>query len=498
MPTTAPLPLYLTASIRKLEARYLPDAQPSLMERAGTAAADVAWNMLHGRPGRVLVAAGPGNNGGDGFVLARRLKARNCDVVVAFAGEVEKLTADAAQAITDWGAAGGDVVTELPHGTFDLAVDALFGIGLSRPLEGRNRGWVEFLNSLSCPILALDVPSGLDADTGRVWGEAVQAQHTATFIAAKPGLYTLDGPDHAGSISIHTLGLEVTESAEPDGYSVRPPLFAKSLRPRPKNSHKGMNGSAGILAGAPGMVGAALLAGRATMLLGAGRVYLGLLDGSGPTLDPLYPELMMRRPESLFDFGLCTCLAAGPGMGQSERAAELLSHAITVPHPLVLDADALNLLALDPILSRHVVDRRAPTILTPHPAEASRLLACTVEDIEDNRITAAQEITRRWRAFTVLKGCGSVLTAPGNRWWINTSGNPGLASAGMGDVLSGILLALLAQDWDTEHAVLAAVHLHGQAAEACAARQQGPIGLTGLELAHSARQLLNHWITAHA
>lgn len=495
---TESLPLYHTTDIRKVEAHFLPSAEPSLMERAGAAAAEEAWAMLGGQPGRVLVAAGPGNNGGDGFVVARRLKERGCEVTAAFVGKVEQLPADAAQAITDWGNSGGDVETGWPEGEFDLAVDALFGIGLSRPLEGVFRAWVDHLNALSCPVLALDIPSGLDADTGRVWGRAVRARHTATFIAAKPGLLTLEGPDHVGKLSIHDLGLDVASVCAPEGKSLSTAHFSQQLHPRPKNSHKGMNGSAGVLGGAAGMVGAALLAGRAALALGAGRVFVGLLDGSGMPVDPAQPELMLRRAESVLEPGLCSALAVGPGLGQSEAAHLLLARAISLPVPVLLDADALNLIARDPGLGRRVAERRHATLLTPHPAEAARLLGCDLDEIQKDRIRAALELARRFHAHAVLKGCGSILASPEEHWWINTTGNPGMACAGMGDVLSGMALALLAQGWRAEPALQAAVYLHGAAGDACVAAGQGPVGLAAGELIPSARRLLNDWMSPRA
>ncbi|MDD5297565.1 MAG: NAD(P)H-hydrate dehydratase [Rhodocyclaceae bacterium] len=497
MPFPRAIPLYRTEAIRAVEQHFLPGATPSLMERAGAAAAEVALTLLQVHPGPVLVAAGPGNNGGDGFVLARRLRAAGHEVVVAFAGDAGSLPADAAQAITDWGAAGGDVLTELPDENSALAVDALFGIGLSRPLEGKYGEWIDRLNGLHCPILALDTPSGLDADTGRVWGKAVRATHTATFIAAKPGLYTLEGPDHAGVASIHDLGLDASAIRPAEGLTVTPTQFLAELRPRPKNSHKGTNGSAGILGGAQGMPGAALLAGRAALMLGAGRVFVGFLDATAPSVDPIQPELMIRHAEALLTPGQCTCLAVGPGLGQSEAAAQIVARAASSHLPMVLDADALNLMAHDPALARRVAERRLPALLTPHPAEAARLLSCSTAEVQADRIRAALEIARRFHAYTVLKGCGSVIATPDCRWRLNTNGNPGMASAGMGDVLSGMAVALLSQGWRPEQALLAAVHLHGAAADACVAAGLGPVGLTAGELIPAARRLLNDWIAAH-
>ena len=266
-------PLLRGAELRALETRHA-DVVPPLMERAGRAAADLAKQLIGGSRAPVLVCAGPGNNGGDAFVVARLLAAAGHRIVVAFAGAADKLPADARAALAAWRQAGGSEVRAIPPRRYALAIDGLFGIGLTRPLSGLHAELVDTINAQDCPVLALDVPSGLDAETGRVMGKAVRATHTATFIALKPGLLTLDGPDHCGETSVHTLDLAF---ADGDGTRLTRNLFRPQLTPRTRNSHKGSFGSAGILGGAPGMAGAALLAGRAALQLGAGRVYVGML-----------------------------------------------------------------------------------------------------------------------------------------------------------------------------------------------------------------------------
>jgi len=459
-------PILTVDSLRRVEAAHA-DAAPPLMERAGRAAAALAREMLAGGK-RVLVVAGPGNNGGDARVLARLLETDG-HAVTLLSGE------------NDW-----------PAGEFDLVVDGLFGIGLARPIGGRHAEWIARMNACGAPILALDVPSGLAADTGQVAGPCVRATRTATFIALKPGLLTADGPDVCGAVSLFDLGLAL---AEPDGQVVAPDLFLSCLRPRARNSHKGRFGSVAVIGGAPGMAGAALLAGRAALKLGAGRVFVGLLERLA--LDIAQPELMLREPGEAL--ALASVLAVGPGLGQSVQAGELLARAIDSPLPLVLDADALNLLAQGPVLLRRLAGRTAvspaPTFATPHPAEAARLLGSDVAAVQADRLVAALALAKRLNAFVALKGCGTLVTAPDGRWFINANGNPGLASAGSGDVLTGMLAALLAQGWPPLEALLAAVHLHGAAADACVARGQGPIGLAAGELVEPARALLNGWIT---
>lgn len=492
---TSPQAILRLAALREIESRQH-DAQPPLMERAGQAAATLALQLLDNLTGPSLIVAGPGNNGGDAFVVARLLKLKGITPAVVFCGSAETLPADARAAHDAWIGCGGTILADIPEQTGKpaLVIDGLFGIGLTRPLTGRHALLAERINAFCCPVLALDIPSGLDSETGRVLGTAVRATHTATFIGLKPGLLTLDGPDHCGIVSVHDLDLPIDRA---DGYCVAPGLFAEQLRPRARNSHKGSYGCAGILGGAPGMAGAALLAGRAALKLGAGRVYVGMLASVGGaqgqiTVDLLQPELMLRHPDEIFT--LATALAIGPGLGQSDAALALLRRAIGSPLPLVLDADALNLLAQHPVLARNLSRRTASSLLTPHPAEAARLLGNDIADVQADRVAAARALAERFQAAILLKGCGSIITFPDGRWFINSSGNPGLASAGTGDVLSGMILALLAQGWPAEPALLAAVHLHGAAADACVAAGEGPLGLTAGELIPATRKLLNQWI----
>jgi hydroxyethylthiazole kinase-like uncharacterized protein yjeF len=339
--------------------------------------------------------------------------------------------------------------------------------------------------------LALDLPSGLDADTGRVMGVAVRATHTLSFIGGKPGLYTLDGPDHCGTVSVADLGLSLTDFP---GALLDIDDFRDGLTPRPRNSHKGSNGSLTVIGGAAGMTGAALLAARAGLKLGAGRVFVGLLQAVA--VDPLQPELMLRSPDDAL--AQATAAVVGPGLGASDPALEILRHAIGIEVPLLLDADALNLLATHPVLAARVARRTAPTLLTPHPAEAARLLASSTAAIQTDRVAAALDLARHFRAHVALKGCGTVIAHPDGRWRVNSTGNPGLASGGSGDVLSGMIGALLAQGWPAAAALSAAAHLHGAAADALVAAGDGPIGIAAGELIPVARRLLNRLIAANA
>lgn len=485
-------PLYDLVQLREIEQRH---AAEGLMEKAGLAAAGMARKLLREHEYSVLVLAGPGNNGGDALVAARHLKAAWHQVTVVFTGDRAKLPADAAAAYDAWVAAGGELRTEIPpHGRWQLVIDGLFGIGLSRELDARYCGLIGQVNALGLPVLALDIPSGLCAMTGRVLGAAVKASHTLSFIGLKPGLFTLDGPDHAGEVRLEALGLEIEDSSAAGTLVDQPPALPL---PRKLNSHKGSHGSVGVVGGAQHMAGAAILASRAALLLGAGRVYCGLLASQPFALDTAQAELMLRDAASVP--ALSSVLAVGPGMGVSSAAMATVHEVLAQPQPMVLDADALNLVAIHPELQQRLRERAAgSTVLTPHPGEAARLLGCSNAEVQADRIASALKLAHGYQAAVVLKGCGSIIALPDGRWFVNRSGNPGMASAGMGDTLCGIIAALLAQSMDMEQAVLLGVYLHGAAADALVGRGIGPIGLTAGEVASSARELLNRWVYGKA
>jgi hydroxyethylthiazole kinase-like uncharacterized protein yjeF len=485
-------PIFTNAAIRRIEsaASSRPDPAP-LMQLAGDAAAAHLRAVAPGARS-VLVLAGPGNNGGDAFVVARRMRAWFYRVTLVFTGSARVLGPDARAAHDAWLACGGNMETAWPDtGTWDAVVDGLFGIGLVRALDGEYAGLVGRVNAwrdqARGPVLALDVPSGIHSDTGAVLGCAVRASHTVSFIGLKPGLLTLDGPDHAGEVTVESLGIAPSDAAS--GRLLDATALRGLLAPRPLNFHKGSAGSAGLVGGASGMAGAALIAGRAALRTGAGRVLVGMLDPAR-TVDPLVPELMLRSAEAVLDAD-CDVLAAGPGMGTDARAAVLLGRALDFSGPLVLDADALSLLALDAALAGRCAGRAHPTLITPHPGEAARLLGKPVGDIQADRLGSARALAARYRAEVVLKGNGSVLAAPDGRWSINASGHPGMAAAGMGDALTGLLAGLVAQGALPGPALAAAVWLHGMAGERCMAAAGGPLGVSASELIDHARCLLN-------
>jgi hydroxyethylthiazole kinase-like uncharacterized protein yjeF len=487
-------PIFFSHELRQLEQIALNNGITDLMERAGLAAAQLARELLDGK-GSVLVIAGPGNNGGDALVAARHLKAWWFKVTVVFAGEAAKLPPDAAKAMQAWRVAGGELLDTIPtDGKWYLVIDGLFGIGLARELSGHYLELVRDINAMNLPVLALDVPSGLDSDVGQTFRTAVRASHTLSFIALKPGLFTAYGPDYCGEIHLDTLGIDPAALLPPTGWLLEKNEATSALKPRPRNGHKGLFGSVGILGGAPSMCGAALLAGRAALKLGAGRVYVALLADAAPAVDLSQPELMLCSPEKLFQLDHLSCLAVGPGLGQSPQAVQWLRQALKTELPLVLDADALNLLSIHDDLRELTKNRKGSTILTPHPAEAARLLSNTTHDIQQERVTFAVMLAKRFNSLVVLKGAGSICATPKGEWFINPTGNPGMSSAGMGDVLSGVIAALIAQRLTPQSALLLAVYLHGAAADDLAKRGIGPIGLTATEVTEEARTLINSWI----
>jgi hydroxyethylthiazole kinase-like uncharacterized protein yjeF len=396
--------------------------------------------------------------------------------------------------ITDGLLLGGD----MPRG---VIVDALFGIGLTRPLDAQAQAWITWANAQPVARLAIDVPSGLNGDTGAAQDVCLQATHTLTFIADKPGLHTRSGSDVAGTIEVDDLQLSAFVGATADGMGH---LIAKAdcpslFRARRNDTHKGSYGTLAVLAGAPGMTGAALLASRAALLTGAGKIFVALADTLPLSLpcDPVHPELMVRDATGVLDtadaLGVDTWVA-GCGLGTTDAAKAWLTRLLQerpAAH-VVLDADALTLLGSDTGLQGHFMQRTGIKVLTPHPLEASRLLGTDTHSVQADRIAAARAIASRYGAWVVLKGAGTVVSSPSGAWRINTSGNPGLATAGTGDVLSGMLGALLAQGLPADEAIPGGVWLHGAAADRLVEQGTGPIGLSASEVAQAARWIRNH------
>jgi hydroxyethylthiazole kinase-like uncharacterized protein yjeF len=494
-------PLLEPRELARVEERARAEIPESLMRRAGRATAGLARRMAADTGSTIVVVAGPGNNGGDAWVAAAALRETFHRVTVFDVTGAEPRAAEARDARAAFVRLGGEVAREWPRAARPaLVVDGLLGVGLARDVDAAFAEAIARMNGAGAPVLAIDVPSGLDAATGRVRGIAVNATRTLTFIAGKPGLYTLDGPDHCGVVECDPLGCEALVAAEAHGMLIDASTVAPWLAPRARNTHKGTYGSVGIVGGNRGMVGAALLAGRAALLAGAGKVRLGLLSPDAPAADALRPELMLGTVDDAMRMDV---LVGGPGAGRSPSATSVSMFERTVmpalvaaQKPLVLDADGLNTLAYNNALAHDVSRRAAPTILTPHPAEAARLLDRSTADVQADRLGAALDLARRFKASVVLKGAGSICAFRDGTWSVNATGNPGLASAGNGDVLAGIVGALLAQGLEPARALQYAVCLHGAAGDACVARGIGPVGLTASEVALEARNVINAWTAA--
>ena len=488
--------LYSVAQVRAIEQAAFALVPPNtLMQRAGRAVANAALLMLSANDKQpVLVAAGPGNNGGDALEAASLLAQAGHQVAVVLLADPLALPADAQAALARARSSRIDFInlqSACSNRHWSLVLDGLFGIGLTRPLQGSYQQLVTFINALPCPVLAIDIPSGLNADTGAIVGPdgiAVVASKTLTFIANKPGLHTAHGRDCAGVVEVNDLQIVEHLFGKPFCELNSPSLFAAAVRPRTHASHKGSYGDVAVIGGAEGMAGAVILSARMAAYAGAGRVFAGFV-GPAVSYDSMQPELMCRSASAIdMSHG---ALVLGPGMGTSRAANDLLSKALASTLPLVLDADALNLLAAEPALQVKLAARHAPALLTPHPLEAARLLACSAENIQADRLQAAATLAKKLQAVVILKGSGSVIAHPDGRLVINSTGNPALATAGSGDVLAGLCGALLAQHWSLWEAALAAPYLHGAAADELVAHGTGPAGLTAGELLPFIRAGLN-------
>ncbi|HEY6511726.1 MAG TPA: NAD(P)H-hydrate dehydratase [Burkholderiaceae bacterium] len=473
LPSAHSRPLHLASACREIERQAAAALPPhTLMARAGEAVARLALAVApHART--IELWCGPGNNGGDGFVAATWLRARGKDASLVLVGDPERAPDDARHAWQQARAAGVPVASGMPDRVqADLAIDALLGIGVNRALDGALAAAVNRLNDGRCPLLAVDLPSGLSSDSGVVQGVAVRAAHTLALLALKPGLFTAHGRDHAGRVWFDDLGVTATASAiELAGCDAARTLSAARLHAQ----HKGSFGDAVVIGGASGMVGAAVLAARAALAAGAGRVYLGLLAAhEAAWFEPAHPELMSRTmaqllvPAALDDATVvCGC---GGGTAVREVLPTVLHHA----RRLVLDADGLNAVAGDAGLARALRARAArnlATVLTPHPLEAARLCDTGSHDVQADRLQAAQRLAEALQCTVLLKGSGSIVATAGHTTSINPTGDARLGTAGSGDVLAGWIGGLWAA-----HAATASGHTAAQASawQHGAAVEHGP------------------------
>ena len=436
-----------------------------LMRRAGH---DIAERLCRELPekGTVTILCGTGNNGGDGFTAAQFLRERGHSVTCVMVGAEQPKAELALAAYHAWKNSGGTVVREpelVAHA--DIVVDAMLGIGGTGALRGEILDATIWYNVQTSLKVSVDVPTGLNAETGN-WNGRIpgcKSDMTIALLSAHAGLFMNAGRDAAGHVCLSELDVSIPLAQQ---GLIDEADFGHLLEPRPHFSHKGTWGTLAVVGGDDGKIGAALLASRAGLRLGAGRVIAEFLSGNAPAVDPVCPELMVAAgPLALRDF---SAVVIGPGMGTGEKSLKRLREAIQCTEtPLIIDADGLTLLAEHPELQDLLLERRAATILTPHPGEAARLLREKTEEIQSNRVFWARELALQTGAMIVLKGTGTVVCLRSGRAWINPTGSSALATAGSGDVLSGMIGAFIAQGFDLCTAALGAVWLHGAAAQAC-------------------------------
>lgn len=452
--------LHDLAATRQLEHQAQHALPPhTLMARAGLAVAKLALAIApHAQ--RIWVAAGPGNNGGDGLEAAIHLQRWGKQPVVSWLGTPEQAPEDTK---TSWlnAMSAGVPFVDTPPENFDLCIDALLGIGSQlREPAGRMADWIAHINSHGAPVLAVDVPTGLQADTGASCAIHVKANHTLSLLTLKPGLFTGHGRDLAGCVWLDDLQHGQASTVVPSAWlGGRPTTVVRAHA-----SHKGSYGDVVVVGGAKGMTGAALLAGSAALHGGAGRVFVSLLDDRAMPLDPSQPELMFRALETLALDGMSVVCGCGGGTDIAAHLPGLLNAAAS----LVLDADALNTIAGSAPLQTLLCSRgqqQRTTVLTPHPLEAARLLACSTAELQANRLGCAQQLAQRFTCTVVLKGSGTVIAQADRAPVINPTGNAKLATGGTGDVLAGLIGARLAQGLGGFDAACQAVYQHGQVAD---------------------------------
>jgi NAD(P)H-hydrate epimerase len=477
--------LWTVAQVRALDRAAIEGgvAGIELMERAARAALD-ALRRRWPQARRLCVLCGPGNNGGDGFMLAALARAAGLEAVVVATHEAS--AGDAAGARERFLREGGvasAAASALPDG--EVYVDALFGSGLNRAPDGHAATLIEALNAQSKPVLALDVPSGLAADTGVAFEPCVRATATVCFVGWKRGLFTAQGPDRCGERSLSTLDIPAYAFASMVADATL--LVPEALPARPRDSHKGRYGHVLAIGGDLGAGGAVRMCAEAAARVGAGLVSVATREANvGPILGAR-PELMphgVHVPRNLDPLlARANVVAIGPGLGQDEWGRGLWQAALEAGKPTVLDADGLNLLAATP--------RALPQacVLTPHPGEAARLLGGSTDGVQADRFAAARALAQRFRSVVVLKGAGSAIADPGGRMAVCPWGNPGMASGGMGDVLTGVIAGLLAQGLSAWDAACLGTGVHARAGDLAA--RAGERGMLATDLFAYVRALVN-------
>jgi NAD(P)H-hydrate epimerase len=490
--STLPVDIYSVATVREIDRAAIEDADISgytLMSRAGAAAVSEARSRFPDAQ-RWQVVCGAGNNAGDGYVVARL--AANEGIVVSVSALVDPaaLKGDAATSYADFAAAGG-VVTPWSgqlDSAAELIIDGLLGSGLERDVEGEFALAVAAINSHAAGVVALDIPTGIHGDTGRVMGFAVRADVTVTFVGLKAGLYLRDGPDYCGAVEFAGIGVPAScrQGREAEFRRIDDDHMQRTLPPRRRSSHKGDFGHVLIVGGGPGMPGAVRLCGEAALRAGAGIVTIATDASQAATMVATRPELMAHGVAAADDLPRllekADVVAFGPGLGRSDWAASLVALLKQDERPSVWDADALNWLAESPEFCGH-------RIITPHPGEAGRLLGCTTSEVQADRRKALMDLRGRYGGVAVLKGSGTLVSSASGVPWLCAAGNPGMAGPGMGDVLTGIIAALLAQGLALEDAAAVGVTVHAKAGDLAAAA--GERGLIASELLDKLRAVIN-------
>lgn len=487
-----PLPadLYRAEQVRAMDrfaSGHLGISGIELMRRAG-AAAFTALREAWPQASTVSVLCGAGNNGGDGYVLARLALQAGLDVRVYAVAPTEKLQGDARIACNDYLAAGGSLLDFVPDDFegAEVLVDALFGTGLDRDVAGLYAAVIGGINRCRAGVLALDIPSGLHADTGAVLGCAVKADLTVTFIGLKQGLFTGDGLEHCGAVRFDNLSTPTSVHRSQAASANLLPVWKEGLPRRSRIAHKGHFGHVLVIGGERGYSGAARLAAEAALRVGAGLVSVATREEHAALMNISRPELMCRGVATAVELGalleLASVVAIGPGLGQSDWGRALFGAVLSTHLPLVVDADALNLLAQQPL-------RRENWILTPHPGEAARLLGTSSRTIQADRYAAVRALRERYGGTLVLKGSGTLILGDYGEPQVCIQGNPGMASGGMGDVLTGVIAGLLAQGLVPLEAAVTGVRLHGAAGDLAA--RAGERGMLASDMMQPLRRLIN-------
>ena len=486
-----PANIYSVAAVRETDRTTIEDhGVPgyTLMSRAGAAAVREAQQRFP-QAARWQVVCGAGNNGGDGYVVARLAAQAGIVVSVLTLVDPDKLNGDAATAWGDFVAEGGIVMPwsgEL-DAEADLLVDGILGSGLEREVGGEFASAVAAINSHPAPVLALDIPTGINGDTGRVLGSAVRADTTVTFVGLKAGLFLGDAPDHCGEICFAGLDIpdEYRDGIAPAYRRIDETLLVQALAPRARGAHKGDFGHVLVVGGGEGMPGAARLAAEAALRTGAGRVSIATHPSHAAMLVATRPELMSHAVTGKAELKplleKADVIVFGPGLGQSVWARGLYELVVQADQPAVWDADALNLLAEDRGAARN-------RVITPHPGEAATLLGCSAADVQADRPAALASLAEQFGGIVVLKGSGSLISS-NSVPYVCTSGNPGMASPGMGDVLTGIVTALIAQGLDPGPAAAIGVEIHARAGDRSA--RGGERGMMASDLMAELRVVLN-------